>query len=114
MDTNNFSSSDGIKEIAEQYLNHVYLLFLDILDQNQGEFTDGADLIDKVFELKEYDNIKNQFLKSCSCPNKENMLDYLKYLVVEYGCDTIEKSTWLELAEEFEDCLEFLGDDDLN
>lgn len=127
------SPPTGVKGSAEQYLNRVYLLFLDLLEQNKVNdvheqvkvtvtFRDGSTeedtleagsyLVEKIFETHEYEDIKKRFLDSCSCPNKDEMINYLQYLVKEYGGDTIEKDDWLDLAEEFEDCLEFLGDDD--
>ena len=118
-----------LQKATEKYLKQIYVTYLQMLDaanisdlsqkvKVQTKFPDGY-VLDRVMEavyhlinlILDSDDFKkitkrfdDEFLENCDCPNKDQILILLKQIIIDIGCDSIEKSDWMEIANGFQTC----------
>lgn len=123
------NSSGGLRSVAENYIKKAFLLYLDALEKAgvsdlnekvkvKTKFKDGHEIesiykaghhmIEDLFEAEEYsvaiDELDQNFLNACECPNKDKALMILKLAIQEVGGESIEQKSWLKIANFFESC----------
>lgn len=114
-------SVHDLKDAILYYMEKVYLLYIDALDSanvnNLDEMIEvtlkfpdgytmtntlraGDHLIDMVLDSDEYrkniQKLDEIFLQHSHCPEKEEHLAYLKYILSEVGAETLDKDEWTE------------------
>ncbi len=127
----------GLKKAVSTYIKYMYILYLDVLEdcgvndldekiEVKTKFQDGYTLkhtyeagyylINLLLDSDEYkkaiQNLDSRFLDECECPNKEQVLNYLKAIIAEVGSETIKKEEWDEISNYFENCPELQGEDE--
>jgi hypothetical protein len=112
------------EKVFELYIGALSKVGIDNLDQKikvTTKFPDGNTLtsvfkaghhmIEVVLDSEEYRKEINEldtiFLKNCQCENKEDILDKLKYILMEVGSETIDKHEWSESVQGFSNCEDF-------
>ncbi len=127
----------GLKKTIDTYVKYMYVLYLDVLEdcgvnnldekiEVKTKFQDGYTLkhtyeagyylINLLLDSDEYkravSKLDERFLDECECPNKEQVLNYLKAIIADVGSETIEKEKWDSISEYFTDCPELSSDEE--
>ena len=128
---------DDLKSLADFYAQKVYTLYLDSLKKSgitnldetikvtsklqdgyilKNTFRAGDHMIEALFHSQDYSRdikkLDDTFLDNCQCPNKEEVLHKLKFVLIEIGSESIGQDEWLKELGAFSDCNNFPTEND--
>jgi len=125
----NFDSLRGLtdyyaKKMFVLYLNSLNKAGIDNLDQEitvttkfpdgyemHNTFKAGEHLMEALFDSEEtkseIQKLDQTFLENCQCPNKEDILNKLKFVLIEIGSQSVSQEEWTKELGAFGDCSDF-------
>ena len=122
-------SLNNLHSLVSFYAKKIQILYLDLLDKSgiknldekvkvitkfpdgyvlKNTYKAGHHFIEYLFEnsdfKKDIEKLDEMFLNNCRCENKEEVLDHLKYILMECGSESISLKDWNKALKNFKTC----------